>query len=93
MITWATDDSKSSGSAPFSLAIFFRAGIILAQEVDQEIICKRMPHVRPAAVLSDAPSLCTWAKAEAVNEESTPSTIATATVRLDMQVASHQYQS
>ena len=38
--TCATDDSKSSGSAPFSFAIFFRAGIILAQEDAQEIHCK-----------------------------------------------------
>ncbi len=50
-ITCATDDSKSSGSAPFSLAIFFRAGIILAQEVDQKMFCSRQFLLDPGQVI------------------------------------------
>ena len=39
-ITWATVCSKSSGSAPLSFAIFFRAGIILARKGDVNTTCK-----------------------------------------------------
>ena len=45
LITWATDDSKSSGSAPFSLAIFFRAGIILARRSRSESFLQHITHL------------------------------------------------
>jgi len=44
LITWATDDSKSSGSAPFSLAIFFRAGIILARRSRSKDFLQQITH-------------------------------------------------
>ena len=69
LITWATDDSKSSGSAPFSLAIFFRAGIILARRSRSKDILQQTTHFiclseQPDALVSHALS-----EVDAVNED------------------------